>query len=98
MSERLARTCSGCNVTDAHAHHVQYVAVVHPVTGTPMDITVSKHIQCCAADGCAICATDLEFAPDESIGDAFTANMQAKPAEHLTALALRHGVSIPGEV
>ncbi len=95
-TDRITRKCDKCGVVDAHAHHVHYVALVHPVTGEALDVSVSKHVQCCAEDGCAICATDLEFAVDKAIGDAFTAQMDAKTPEHLSALAQRHGISTPG--
>jgi hypothetical protein len=95
MSDRIARECHGCHVTDTHAHHVQYAALTHPVTKEPIDFSVSKHIQCCASDGCEICATDVEFAPDTSIGDGFTAYMQAKTDEHHAALTERHGILTP---
>ena len=91
----LVRTCARCNVADQHVHHVQYVAFRHPITGVPTDITVSKHIQCCAIDGCAICATDVEFAADKTIGDAFSAQMANKGSDHLAALASRHGIASP---
>ena len=90
--ERSIRECAACHVSDTHAHHVHYVAIQHPVTGEPLDLTVSKHVQCCAADGCEICATDVEFAVDKSIGADFTAHMQAKSPDHLAALSERHGI------
>ncbi len=93
MPERESRTCATCKVVDAHAHHIQYVALAHPVTGEGIDFSVTKHIQCCASDGCGVCATDVEFAPDSSIGDAFTAYVQAKSPEHLAALTERHAIS-----
>ena len=95
MAERLTRTCATCNVSDPHAHHIQYVALNHPITGEPMDISVSKHIQCCASDGCEVCATDFVFAPDKAVGDGFTAYVQAKTPDHLAALADRHNISVP---
>ncbi len=92
---RIARTCDRCNVTDSHAHHVQLAALVHPITGASLDVSISRHVQCCALEGCAICATDVEFAPDKSVGDAFTAYSQSKSPEHLAALTQRHAVSTP---
>ena len=93
---RIARTCDRCNVTDSHAHHVQLAALVHPITGASLDVSISRHVQCCALEGCAICATDVEFAPEKSIGDAFTGYVQAKTPDHLAALSSRHGISVPG--
>ncbi len=93
MPDRVIRECASCHQADSHAHHVQYAAIKHPVTGGPVDISVSKHIQCCALDGCDICKTDVEFAPDALVGDAFTAYVQAKSPEHLAAITARHGIS-----
>lgn len=92
-SDRMARQCDGCKALDTHAHHVQYVAFNHPITQEATDISVSKHIQCCAADGCEICSTHVEFAPTAEIGDDFTAYQQDPTSDHLTALAERHGIS-----
>src|ERR1700751_5421697 len=95
---RESRTCDKCGVADTHAHHVQYVALVHPGTGQSHDLSVTKHVQCCAEDGCEICATDLEHAQhlgDTSPSDAFTAYMQDKPDEHHRALFERHGIETP---
>ncbi len=95
MAERIASVCDGCQVTDAHSRHIQYAVVKHPVTGKSLDISISKHIQCCASAGCAVCAADVEFAPIKEIGDDFTAYTQSKTAEHLAALASRHGIASP---
>lgn len=92
------RTCDKCSVADTNAHHVQYTTVVHPVTQAVVDLSVTKHIQCCAADGCDICATDVEHAgvaqvPNPTALTAeFTAYMQNKSAPHLQALFERHGI------
>lgn len=92
-TQRFVRTCDRCKTIDSHAHHIQYAAFKHPITGEGVDISVSKHIQCCAADGCEVCATDVEFAPDAQIGDGFTSYAQAKSTEHLAAITARHGIS-----
>jgi hypothetical protein len=91
--ERLARECATCHASDTHAHHIQYAALPHPVTKEPIDLSVSKHIQCCAIDGCEVCRTDVEFAPNREVGDEFTAYAQAKTPDHLAALTSRHGIS-----
>jgi hypothetical protein len=94
--DRLTRTCDSCKASDSHAHHVQYVAgFIHPVTKENIDLSIHKHIQCCANDGCEICKTDVEFAADKSIGEAFNAHVQNKSDEHLQALTDRHGISTP---
>lgn len=98
MANRETRKCSSCNVSDTHAHHIQYVAFIHPITKESTDISVSKHIQCCANDGCEICITDMEFAPNKSIGESFTNYMQTKSPEHLSVLADRHGIDTNKEV
>jgi hypothetical protein len=93
--ERLARQCAKCGVTDTHAHHIQYASLNHPITGEPLDISISQHIQCCSDTGCEVCSTDVEFAPIKEIGHDFTAYMQAKTDEHHQALTDRHGVLTP---
>jgi hypothetical protein len=85
-AERISRTCDVCGVEDTHAHHVQHVAFNHPVTGEPTDLSVSRHIQCCAGTGCPICSIDVEHATKAQVtggpSDAFTAYMQNKTDEH----------------
>lgn len=44
------RTCTKCGVTDSEPRHVTY----------SVDADLSKHIACCAEDGCEICAADIE--------------------------------------
>ena len=56
------RTCAKCGATDSEPHHVQYVAFNHPVSGMGVDLSVTKHVQCCAEDGCPVCSTDMRFA------------------------------------
>jgi hypothetical protein len=95
--ERISRVCSKCGLDDTHTHHVQYVAFTHPVTHMGVDVSISKHTQCCAEDGCEICAVDVEFArqvlDDITPGDAFTEFMTTPRArEHLRALFERVGI------
>jgi hypothetical protein len=86
MSEaRITRTCDKCGVEDSEAHHVQYVAFNHPVTGGGVDISVTKHVACCAEDGCPVCSIDVANAPDTS-HEGLTAFVQARPAEVLQRL------------
>jgi hypothetical protein len=94
---REAHTCDKCGITDAHTKHIVYASGKHPITGADLDFSIEKHIQCCAADGCEVCSTDVEFLTAEgiapSIGDAFTEAMKAKSTQHLAALGDRHGIS-----
>lgn len=95
-TERVATKCEKCGVVDAHSKHIVFASGRHPVTGADIDFTVSKHIQCCADDGCEICTTDVEAASGTAagIGDAFTDYMQHKTDEHLGLLNERHGIQI----
>jgi hypothetical protein len=96
---RITRVCAKCGIEDDHSHHVQYVAFNHPVTGDPTDLTVTKHVQCCAEDGCPICSTDVEHASKAQVtaepSTAFTEYMQNKSDEHLQALFESHGIESP---
>jgi hypothetical protein len=79
-------------VEDVQSHHVQHVAFLHPVTGEPTDLSVTRHIQCCADTGCPICTVDVEQAQAAGVdtsapSDAFTEAMQNKGDVALTALA-----------
>lgn len=98
-TSRETRTCAKCGVTDSEAHHVQYVAFSHPVTGEGMDLSVTKHVQCCAEDACPICSVDIEQAmsgnQDTSIGAAFTEYLQNRPSGALQALFERVSVETP---
>lgn len=98
-TDRVTRACAKCGATDTHTHHVQFVALNHPVTGLPVDLTVTKHVQCCADDGCPICQTDVEHAAANNVTvgqlDEFTAYMQTKTDEHHRALFERHGIATP---
>lgn len=101
---REPHTCDKCGVTDGHTKHIIYASGKHPVTGADIDFSIEKHIQCCALDGCEICATDVEFLSGQgtggTIGDAFTEAMKTKSAAHLAAIRDRHGIAVtlaPGE-
>jgi hypothetical protein len=93
------RTCAKCGLTDSHAHHVQYVAFNHPVTGEGVDLTVTKHVQCCAEEGCPICSVHVEQArlslSDLGPSDAFTEFMKNPPREVFQALFERVGIESP---
>jgi|ERR1017187_9048042 hypothetical protein len=95
VTERTTRTCDECSVADSHAHHIQFIGIIHPITQEGIDLSVSKHIQCCAADGCEVCSTHVEFAPDKSIGEKFNAFIQNPSVEHDLALFDRHRIVTP---
>jgi hypothetical protein len=91
-SDRVSRVCDVCGVEDAQSHHVQHVAFLHPVTNEPTDLSVSRHIQCCADTGCEICSVDVAHAQEAGIdtsgpSDEFTQAMQQKGDVLLAALA-----------
>jgi len=87
---REERTCAKCGLTDSHAHHVQYVAFSHPVTGEGMDLSVTKHVSCCAEDGCEICSVTVGQAQqqgqDSAPSDEHDSFMQNPPEGLLVAL------------
>ena len=97
--ERETRTCAKCGVDDTHAHHIQYVAFLHPVTGEAQDLSITKHVQCCAEDGCEICATDVEVIgrtlSNTAPSDEFTAAIQEKSDDHVRTLFERHAIESP---
>jgi hypothetical protein len=92
---RTTRTCQGCRKSDDHPHHVQAVFARHPVTDAELDLSVSRHIDCCAAAGCEVCSTHLEFTQGKK-GAELVAHMQALPKAHARALFERHGIESPG--
>jgi hypothetical protein len=52
MPDRESRVCDVCGQVDDHPRHIIHVAAGHPVTGAPMDLTVTRHIDCCQGAGC----------------------------------------------
>jgi hypothetical protein len=96
---REERTCAKCGLTDNHAHHVQYVAFAHPVTGEGMDLSVTKHVHCCAEDGCEICTVTVaqlkDAGQDQSPSDALDQFLQNPPDTVLAALFEQRGVESP---
>jgi hypothetical protein len=87
------RTCAKCGVEDEAPHHVQYVAFNHPVEGHGIDLSVSKHVECCAEDGCAICSTDVQRANQDNTDiDTFVRN---RPGDHLQTLFEQFSVETP---
>jgi hypothetical protein len=92
-TELVERTCSKCGASDTEPHHVQYVALNHPVSGQGVDLSVSKHVQCCAEDGCPICSADVERAAQEG-GDPSQLRdfLQHRPDDHTQRLQEEFGV------
>jgi hypothetical protein len=64
------RTCDKCGQTDTDPHHVQYVAFSHPVSGSGVDLSVTKHVDCCAEDGCPICTTTMTVVTETGVDKA----------------------------
>lgn len=58
-SELMERTCDKCGVIDTEPHHVQYKI------GPGVAQSITKHVQCCATDGCPSCSTDMRWATQE---------------------------------
>jgi len=87
-TESAERVCAKCGASDTEPHHVQYVALRHPVSGEPTDLSVSKHVQCCAEDGCPICGADVERAAQEGADPSRLMEfLQHRPADHLAKLS-----------
>ena len=85
--ELQERTCAKCGATDTEPHHVQYVALKHPVTGEGTDLSVSKHVQCGAEDGCPICSADDERAAQDGTDPSRLRDfLQNRPPDHLAKL------------
>jgi len=57
-TDRVTRTCDACGQEDDHPHHVMYATVrfEDPITGEEitLDRSVSRHLDCCQCDHCAI--------------------------------------------
>jgi hypothetical protein len=89
------RTCSKCGQVDDHPHHVQYTAFTHPVTGEAQDLSITKHVDCCAEDGCPICGTDMKFAPEGAHGETMRTFLMDKSDEHQKALFEEQNIQTP---
>jgi len=80
--ELETRACDKCGQTDTDPHHVQYVAFTHPVTGEATDLSISKHVDCCAEDGCPICTTTMQSAGEIGVEKGhFREFLQNEPPE-----------------
>jgi hypothetical protein len=97
MTQQLAeRTCSKCGATDTEPMHVQYVALNHPVTGAAADLSITKHVQCCAEDGCPICGADMERATAEGADISQMRDfLQHRPPDHQQKLFEQFSVESP---
>lgn len=97
-TEPVERVCSKCGASDLEPHHVQYVALTHPIEGTGVDLSVSKHVQCCAEDGCPICSADVERAAQEGADPSrLLGFLQHRPADHQEMLQEQFGVAVSQE-
>jgi hypothetical protein len=74
------RTCDKCGQTGSDPHHVQYAA----------DLSLSKHIDCCAEDGCAICQADSARA--QADGTHLRDFVRNRPSDHWKVLFEEHGI------
>ena len=89
VTEPEQRVCDKCSGTDG-PFHIQYVALIHPVTGDGVDMSVSKHIDCCAEDGCEVCGTDVARATED--GTAIPEFVLARPDDHQQLLFDKFGI------
>jgi hypothetical protein len=67
-AEPATRHCDKCGQDDTDPHHVQYVGFIHPTTGEPVDLSVTKHVDCCAEDGCGTCTATMAAANEAGVG------------------------------
>lgn len=100
--ERIERQCAKCELTDSHGHHTNYVAFTHPISKQPVDLSITKHVQCCASDGCELCQTAMKHArvalnDDDALepGERFNEFLQNPPREYLAELFEVHGITSP---
>jgi hypothetical protein len=92
-SEFEERTCAKCGGVDTEPHHVQYVAFNHPVTGVGTDLSLSKHVMCCAEDGCEICTADVDRAKADGADLSHMRGwLTSRPTDHLQMLREEFGV------
>jgi hypothetical protein len=91
------RTCDKCGQTDTDPHHVQYVAFAHPVSGSGVDLSVTKHVDCCAEDGCPICTTTMDGVHKAGVGKGGDLRefLQNEPSEVRQELFEAWGVETP---
>lgn len=93
--ELAERVCAKCGASDTEPHHLSYVAMTHPVSGQSVDLSVSKHIQCCAEDGCPICGADVERAVQEGADPSRLRDfLVSRPEDHTQMLQEKFGVSV----
>jgi hypothetical protein len=96
--ELIERECAKCGASDTEPHHLSYVSLRHPVSGEGVDLSVSKHIQCCAEDGCPICSADVERAAQEGVDPSrLRSFLQNRPADHQQMLQEQFGIATAQE-
>ena len=94
--ELILRVCNTCGIEDTEPHHVQYVAFNHPVTGSGVDLSVTKHIHCCADEGCEICTTDMRFASEAGADTKHMRKfLQNRSKEEYQELFEKYGIESP---
>jgi hypothetical protein len=90
--EPEVRTCDKCGQQDNEPHHVQYVAN-NPASP---DLSVSKHVRCCAEDGCPICTADVHAAEQAGFDPEHLSDfVQHRPEDHQQRLHDEFGVESP---
>jgi hypothetical protein len=67
MADRPVRGCDGCDAVDDHPRHVIYLEPGK---------TAVRHMDCCAANGCATCAAAVK-ATDGAKGPALLSAINA---------------------
>lgn len=79
---------------DDAPHHVRYAVSTHPLDSYAVDTSTSRHIDCCAEEGCPICATDVRRANADGVEiHTFVRN---RPEDHQEILLQNFGVQSPG--
>jgi hypothetical protein len=79
--DRVEQDCTHCGIKDTDArHHVSY-AVRDPrfSDGRMIDLTDTHHMDCGAANGCAVCAQHMSESGNKH-GAELIAHLQAQPA------------------
>lgn len=84
--QRVVRSCAKCKQEDNHPRHVVSLEVADPRDPARIiDLTEMKHLDCCAEDGCIVCALDLEHVKSK-YGLPLAKALQNKTDDHLAAL------------
>jgi hypothetical protein len=75
------RPCDVCGQVDDHPRHIVHVEEKHPITG--QDLSLMRHMDCCAQAGC----------PDGSC-DVIVDHAKGKQGEQLRAHVVKNGDAI----